>query len=129
MKNWKVIMTAVTLMLLSTHAMAEKSDWSGLSPNEEYINDFIIKPNEIKDVEIVSRNKLNISFMVNIDNESMNTIRSGPFPIEMADEGSKKKVSAFWGGINCIPVKGKIHIAILNHGGKEYKVVIVKLKK
>ncbi len=129
MYKFKAITTIVFLMLLSVSALAGISDWSGLSPDEEYMEDFVIKPNEVKSIEIISTKKLSISFMVNIDDESMKTIKSGPFPIEMADAGSKKKIAAFWGGINCVPIKGKIQIAIINHGYKEYKVVIVKLKK
>jgi hypothetical protein len=129
MKSCKILVMAFAVLLSAAYAMADQSNWWGLSSNEEYVDDFVIQAKEVKSVTIPSDAKQRIMFMVDVNDEPLNVIKSGPFPIEMTDLGSRKKVTSFWSGLDCVPVKGQIKLNIKNVGKKEYREVVVKVKK
>ena len=114
------------LSLLSTNAIAENS-WYNLGQNEEYISDFVILPNSVKEVAVKSNSKISITFRVDVSGEQEKTLMYGPFPIEMMDVESGKSLRSFYGGLDFVPVKGVIRVVFKNSGKKDYRILVVKL--
>lgn len=128
MKKCRIFTILLLATILSVNAIAE-SKWYTLGRNEEYISDFVIQPSGVKEIIVKAKDKLNVTFRVDVTGEQEKTLMSGPFPIEMTDLGSRKTIKSFFGGLDLVPVNGEISLVFKNSGKKDYKVLVVKLIK
>ncbi len=124
----RFVILLLLVSIYSVNAVAE-SKWYSLGRTEEYVSDFVIQPSGVKEIIIKAKDKLNVTFRVDVSGEQEKTLMYGPFPIEMLDVGSRKSIKTFFGGLDLVPVNGEIRLIFNNSGKKDYRVLVVKLTK
>ncbi len=94
MKRCHILLILSLVSIFSVNATA-KSKWYSLARNEEYISDFVIQPSGVKEIIVKAKDRLNVTFRVDVTGEQEKTLMYGPFPIEMTDAESRKAIKSF----------------------------------
>lgn len=126
MKKALTLSFALLLALSAAVAIAE-APWFTIDPTEEYLADFLIDGKGEKVVSVAAKDVVRVMFRVDVNEIPLSQLKSGSFPLSMTDVGTNKSVSAFWGGLECTPVKGKVKLKFANKGAKPLKVLVIRM--
>lgn len=126
MKKALALSFALLLALSAAVAVAE-APWFTIDPTEEYLSDFRIDGRGEKVVSVAAKKAVRVMFRVDVNEIPLSQLKSGSYPLSMTDVGTNKSVSAFWGGLECSPVKGKVTLRFANKGAKPLKVLVIRM--
>lgn len=125
--NKALALSFALLLALSAAVAVAEAPWFTIDPTEEYLSDFRIDGKGEKVVSVAAKGAVRVMFRVDVNEIPLSQLKSGSYPLSMTDVGTNRSVSAFWGGLECSPVKGKLKLKFANKGAKPLKVLVVRM--
>ena len=111
---------AVCLATSISHA-----EWYDLRDDQNYVDDFSLKPGETKDLAIEYEEELWVGFYTDVSVEQSENYKDNAYLIKISNEERGSISSTFGGATIFKPVDGKIEITVSNNSKDDTIQVVI----